>query len=79
MSRVDNYNSSAMLRVISAKQAADRCNISLSTWRRLQKMGVGPAPIRLSARRIGWRVQDVDNYINKNRAQHNALPSYSSR
>jgi predicted DNA-binding transcriptional regulator AlpA len=52
-------------RVLSAKQAADLFSISIATFRRLHWAGTIPPPVRLSERRIGWRVRDLLAYLDK--------------
>ncbi|MEF2548995.1 hypothetical protein VQ045_17690 [Aurantimonas sp. E1-2-R+4] len=50
-------------RVIGSAEAAAICNISLPHWRRLYRAGKAPAPIRLSERKLGWRVGDLLNWM----------------
>ena len=40
-------------RYISLREGAERCNLSMSTWKRLIKAGQGPLLTKLSARRWG--------------------------
>ena len=49
----------ARLRVIGSAEAAAFCNISLPHFRRMYRTGKAPAPIRLSERKLGWRVGDL--------------------
>lgn len=46
-------------RILSAKQAAELRGISISTWRRLYWAGKTPPAVRVSDRRLGWRVRDL--------------------
>jgi predicted DNA-binding transcriptional regulator AlpA len=46
----------AMSRIVSAADAAAFCNYSLPHWRRLYRAKKVPEPIRLSARKLGWRI-----------------------
>lgn len=46
----------ARSRVVGSGEAAAFCNLSREHWRRLARAGKTPAPIRLSARKLGWRV-----------------------
>lgn len=46
-------------RILSAKQAAELRGISVSTFRRLYWAGKTPPAIRVSDRRLGWRVRDL--------------------
>ena len=46
-------------RIIGSAEAAAFCNISLPHFRRMYRTGKAPAPIRLSERKLGWRVGDL--------------------
>ena len=60
MSNKDNLPADlARLRVIGSAEAAAFCNISLPHFRRMYRTGKAPAPIRLSERKLGWRVGDL--------------------
>ncbi|WP_116529385.1 AlpA family transcriptional regulator [Microvirga sp. KLBC 81] len=50
-------------RVLSAAEAAAFLNLSLPHFRRLYRSGAVPPPIRLSERRLGWRVGDLIVWI----------------
>ncbi len=50
-------------RVIGSAEAAAICNISLPHWRRLYRTGKAPAPIRLSERKLGWRIGDLLDWM----------------
>jgi predicted DNA-binding transcriptional regulator AlpA len=50
------------LRILSARQASELLGISLATLRRLYWAGKLPAAIRISERRLGWRVADLLAY-----------------
>jgi prophage regulatory protein len=41
----------------------DRVGVSYSTIWRMYRAGQFPAPIRVSARIVGWRERDVDAWI----------------
>ena len=47
------------LRVLTSKQAIELLGISEQTFARLEARGEGPPKIRLSPRRIGYRVCDL--------------------
>lgn len=46
-------------RILTAGQAAELLGISVATFRRLHDAGRVPAAIRISDRRIGWRLGDL--------------------
>ena len=54
-----------MDKVLSAKQACDWLNISRTTLYRITNKGDVPK-IKLSPRRVGWRVTDFVKYVDAN-------------
>jgi predicted DNA-binding transcriptional regulator AlpA len=46
-------------RILSATASAAFWGVSLPTWRRMNRLGQVPSPVRLSARRLGWKVGDL--------------------
>lgn len=46
----------AAYRVVGAAEAATLINVSLAHFRRLYRTGKVPAPIKISDRKLGWRV-----------------------
>jgi hypothetical protein len=48
-----------MRRIIDEKEAARLRNISVDTLRRMSARGEGPERLRLSPRRVGYRIADV--------------------
>lgn len=50
-------------RMLTERQAADYCGFSFSTMRRLKATGEGPRCIRLSERRIAYRVTDLEAWL----------------
>lgn len=52
-------------RVLSAKQGAELLGVSLATFRRLHWAGKLPTAIQLSDRRLGWRVRDLIDHLEK--------------
>lgn len=52
-------------RVLSAHQAAELYGVSIATFRRQHWAGKTPPPIRLSERRLGWRVRDLLEHLSK--------------
>lgn len=49
--------------VLPPRAAAERLGVSFSTLNRLRLAGRLPAPIRLSERRIAYRVADLDAFL----------------
>jgi hypothetical protein len=56
-------------RVVSEKQAADILGYSPDTLRREFRAGRGPARVRLSGRRIGYRLSALYAHLEKNTEQ----------
>lgn len=54
-------------RVLDTAEAADFCKFSVAHWRRLYRAKKAPAPVRLSARKYGWRVGDLIDWIEAGR------------
>lgn len=52
-------------RVLSVHQAAELFGVSVATFRRQHRAGKTPPPIRLSERRLGWRVRDLLEHLEK--------------
>lgn len=50
-------------RVLDSRQAADLCGFSLVHFRRLYRSGTLPRPLRLSARKLGWRTGDLLDFL----------------
>jgi predicted DNA-binding transcriptional regulator AlpA len=50
-------------RVITEREAAAACGIHISTLRRAVAAGKGPAIVRLSERRIGYRIRDLRAWL----------------
>jgi predicted DNA-binding transcriptional regulator AlpA len=51
-------------RVLNTAEAAALLNFSIPHFRRLYRSGIVPSPIRLSSRKLGWRVEDLITWIN---------------
>jgi predicted DNA-binding transcriptional regulator AlpA len=49
----------ARLRILNAAESAAFWGVSLPQWRRLYSRGEVPSPIKLSERRLGWRISDL--------------------
>ena len=58
----------AMNRIVGAADAAKFCNISLPHWRRLYRAKKVPEPIRLSERKLGWRLRTLIEFNSKREA-----------
>lgn len=50
-------------RVVGTQDAAAFVGLSVSTLRRMKDARTIPAPIKLSDRRIGWRMGDLFDYL----------------
>src|SRR4051812_17708764 len=62
-------------RVLDTAEAAAFCRFSVPHWRRLYRSGDVPAPVRLSTRKYGWRIGDLIDWIEANRAEASVVPS----
>lgn len=58
----------AMARVVGSAEAAAFCNYSLAHWLRLTREGKVPAPVRLGARKLGWRLGQLVAFTNQSAA-----------
>jgi predicted DNA-binding transcriptional regulator AlpA len=56
-------------RVLDTAEAAAFCNFSVPHWRRLYRARKVPPPMRLSTRKYGWRLGDLVDWIDHNRAR----------
>jgi prophage regulatory protein len=50
-------------RILDTAEAAEFCKLSVPHWRRLYRTGKVPRPVRLSARKYGWRIGDLIDFI----------------
>jgi predicted DNA-binding transcriptional regulator AlpA len=50
-------------RLLDTAEAAEFCKLSIPHWRRLYRTGKVPRPVRLSARKYGWRLGDLLDFI----------------
>ena len=50
-------------RLLDTKQSASIAGYSVQHFRDLVRRGIAPQPIRLSARKLGWRAGDLANWI----------------
>lgn len=58
-----NDHPSAHARLLSWRAVRERVGISRTTAWRLQNRGAFPAPVQISAGRVGWRQEDVEAWI----------------
>ncbi|TXN04192.1 hypothetical protein FV242_08230 [Methylobacterium sp. WL64] len=49
----------ARRRIIGTRDAAAYCGVSEKTFRRMQAAGTIPEPLKLSIRKLGWRIGDL--------------------
>ncbi|GEP02291.1 helix-turn-helix transcriptional regulator [Methylobacterium oxalidis] len=54
----------ARLRVLGTKDAA-YCGLNYGMWLRLSKSGEAPQPIKLTDRKYGWRLEDLQAWVEK--------------
>jgi prophage regulatory protein len=54
---------STALRILRRKQVQDRIGLQKSSLYALIAANKFPRPVRLSARAVGWRAEDVDAWI----------------
>jgi len=52
-------------RIVGTAEAATYCNFSVSHFRTLVKAGRAPAPIRLSERKLGWRISTLKAWVDQ--------------
>lgn len=64
-----------MVGYLSSKEITIKLGISHTTLWRLRRSGEFPEPIQLSTRRIGWREDEVEQYLESRRAQTPATKS----
>lgn len=57
---------------ISQKEITQKLGISLVTLWRLRRAGSFPEPVQISARRLGWRQDDIEKYLNSRQVQSQA-------
>jgi len=57
-------------RLIPGKEVVNVVNLSRSTIWRLRRRGLFPEPIRISAGRVAWSANDIDEWITSRRAEN---------
>jgi predicted DNA-binding transcriptional regulator AlpA len=55
------------IRVLSRPEAVKAVGVSTRTWERLEAAGEGPPKTRLSEGRIGYRVSDIKQWLDRRR------------
>lgn len=50
-------------KVLNTAEAANFLNFSVSHFRRMYRNGGVPAPIQLSARKLGWKLGDLIDWV----------------
>jgi prophage regulatory protein len=61
----DTIDNTAENRVVSETAAAEFLGLSVDTLRRVCMRGEGPPRLRLSPRRVGYRLRDLDAWLNE--------------
>ena len=51
-------------KLISQKKAAEYCDLSISTLKRLRKIDDFPQPVQISERRIGYFQNEIEDWLN---------------
>jgi predicted DNA-binding transcriptional regulator AlpA len=59
-------------RIITQEQAAEICDLHQATLKRLRAAGIGPPVIKLSQKRIGYRVRDLRAWLDARTEQTSA-------
>jgi predicted DNA-binding transcriptional regulator AlpA len=49
--------------IVNISEAAKKISLSKDTWRPNVSTGIAPAPVKIGARRIGWRQTDIDAWL----------------
>jgi predicted DNA-binding transcriptional regulator AlpA len=60
-------NNLDLIRVLSRREAIKIANLSERTWERLEAVGDVPPKTRLSKGRIGYRVADIKEWLDRRR------------
>jgi len=61
------------MRILTKKETAKRCGLSVSTVRRLELDGDFPRRVPLSAARVGWLEEEIDQWIAERAAERDAV------
>jgi predicted DNA-binding transcriptional regulator AlpA len=60
-------------RVVSEAVAAEIVGVSIDTLRRVCGRGEGPRRIKLSPRRVGYRIRDLESWLNERSRDSKAM------
>jgi predicted DNA-binding transcriptional regulator AlpA len=60
----DNLDS---IRVVNRRAAMRACDLSEKTWERLERDGDTPPKTRLSEGRVGYRISDLKEWLDRRR------------
>jgi predicted DNA-binding transcriptional regulator AlpA len=52
-------------RIVGTFDAAAFCNFSVSHFRSLYRSGLVPAPIKISGRKLGWKVSTLKAHVDQ--------------
>ena len=55
--------------ILRRKDVESMVGLSRSTIYKLMNQGLFPKPIRLGPRAVGWRISDIENWINQQAAR----------
>ncbi|MBN9438235.1 hypothetical protein [Bosea sp. (in: a-proteobacteria)] len=55
----------ARKRVLPSVTAAEFCGQTIENWRKLRQKGKLPAPIRLGGKKLGWRIGDLIDWLDR--------------
>jgi len=50
-------------KILTTEEAAKFCGYSTSRWRYLYGCGLAPAPLKLSARKNGWKIEALEAWL----------------
>ena len=65
------------MRILKAKEVAERTSISIPHIRRLAREGKFPKPVSLTENRSGWLETEVDEWISNCDRKHHAGGKYA--
>ena len=63
LAQLDQLRAAGADPILDKSLAATLADLSVSTLDRLRKNKLFPQPLKLSARRVGWRLSTVQNWI----------------
>jgi prophage regulatory protein len=58
-----------LVRVLRKPDVAARCGLGKSTVDQMVRKGLFPAPIQLTRHAVGWRIEDVDDWLERRQTQ----------